>query len=129
MAQTIVRDGLIIEVLPDGTGKVVGYADDPAPQGQVFTLPQSPKDARQEARQAEADARADEAAARANEASRRAQLEWNATHNADGSPKKSAAGGKVMPDGVAKRYEEAVNAFAALDRAVGGFRDDYAGNT
>lgn len=114
----------------DEAGNPVALAA-PAPKaGRVFTLPPNPKDVRQEARQGEADARANAAEARAKEAAARTEREWNATHNPDGSPKKNAtAGGKVMPDGVAKRYEDAVNAFANYDRAVSGFQDDYAGNT
>lgn len=66
MAQRIVKDGLILEVQPDGTGMVVGYADAPSPRGQVFTLPQSPKEAAEEARKAAADARAERSQDRAD---------------------------------------------------------------
>lgn len=102
----------------------------PASRGRVFTMPQSPKEQRQESRQDAADRRAQEADARAAAAAGRSEREWNATHNADGSPKAKASGtGKPMPDGVAKRYEDAINAFAAFDRATGSFQDDYAGNS
>jgi hypothetical protein len=73
-------------------------------------------------------ARAAAADARAAEAADRAAREWAATHNPDGTKKTTAGGAKPMPDGVAKRYEDAINAFAAYDRALGGFTNEFAGN-
>lgn len=68
-----------------------------APQGQVFTLPESPKQiADRAAKQAAADRavataeRADREEARAAEKAEREALEWAATHNSDGSPKPKA---------------------------------------
>lgn len=109
----------------------------PASRGTLVTLPPSPKQIAEQARQAAAERRAEEAARRSAAAEARATRdearrarEWEATHNPDGSPKAKAQGsGKPMPDSVARRYEEAINSFAALDRAIGGFKDDYAGNT
>lgn len=73
-------------------------------------------------------ARAAAADARSAQANERQAREWSATHNPDGSPKKIRTY-KPMPDSAAKRYEEEVGAFASLDRAIGGFKDEYAGNT
>jgi hypothetical protein len=77
MGQRIVKDGLILEVQPDGSGVVVGYADAPA-QGRIFTLPPNPKDVRQEQRaeedqqlQREAADRAERAAIRADKTAQR----------------------------------------------------------
>lgn len=101
-----------------------------ASQGRIFNLAPSPEKQRAESRADAADARSASADARAARNEARAEREWNATHNPDGSPKAKASGsGKPMPDGVAKRYEEAINAFAAFDRATGTFKDDFAGNS
>lgn len=92
----------------------------------------------EQAREAERMRMAQEAAERARrnqdaaeEDRRRKGLEWNATHNPDGSLKTPAKPRtfKPLPDGAAKRYEDAINSFAALDRAIGTFEDDFAGNT
>jgi hypothetical protein len=92
----------------------------------------------EQAREAERMRMAQEAAERARrnqeaaeEERRRKGLEWNATHNPDGSLKTPAKPRtlKPLPDGAAKRYEDAINSFAALDRAIGTFEDDFAGNT
>lgn len=108
--------------VPMGSGGAVARIVAPNPV-------RAAKEAQERARQASADARAERAQNRADAAAERAEREWNATHNPDGSPKKTAGGAKQLPDGAAKRYEEAINAFAALDRAVSGFQDDFAGNT
>lgn len=63
------------------------------------------------------------------------QLQEEAAARAAAADKRAAEkdartpSGKPMPDGAAKRYEDAINSFASLDRAIGGFKDDYAGNT
>lgn len=79
-----------------------------------------------EARANDAAARAAAADARAAEADRIRKLEWDATHNPDGTPKIS---GKALSDGTAKRIETGVGQFSSLAGSLGGFRDEYAGNT
>ena len=66
------------------------------------------------------------AEARAQEAANRTALEWQASHNPDGTPKVS---GKALPDSAAKRIEGGVGQYSALSGALSGFQDDYAGNT
>jgi hypothetical protein len=138
MADPINIDGVLYEELGNGQMRVVGYANAPtARQGHVFTLPQSDDEIRQEGRQSAADQRAaadqrrqERADERQRDKDHRAELEWNATHNPDGTPKAKPQGsGKPMPDGVAKRYEQAISAFADFDRATGTFQDDFAGNS
>jgi hypothetical protein len=124
MAEPINIGGVLYEDLGNGQMKVVGYADaSAAPSGgRVFTLPPNPKDVRQEARADRRDTLSEEDQRIQRAAADRAEREWNATHNPDGSPK------KPLPDSAAKRYEEAIDAFAAYERAVNGFKPDYAGN-
>lgn len=69
---------------------------------------------------------AEQSAARQRDKDSRDLLEWQATHNPDGTPK--VKGGKSLPEGAAKRIEGGVGQYAALTGALGGFRDDYAGN-
>lgn len=45
-----------------------------------------------------------------------------------GAPQRDRAY-RPMPDGAAKRYEDAVSGYANLDRAISTFNPDYAGNT
>lgn len=123
MGQTYTRNGpgepwVLVPAAPSG-GRVVTLA--PNPEKVAAAARQAERDAATDAERAADNARADRAAERADR-------EWAATHNPDGS-KKMDTSGKPMPDGVAKRYEDAINAFAAYDRALGGFADTYAGNT
>lgn len=130
MAQTVVRNGVIYSINGDGTGTVVGYQDAPAASQTpvAIPLPISPQKARENQRQDNADTRAAESAALARAAAARAALEWQASHNPDGTPKQIKTF-KQMPDSVAKRYEEEISAFDSLQRAVNTFADDFAGNT
>lgn len=105
------------------------------PQATTIPIPSSPRQQNADARAneqlrlaQEAADRAASAEARANAAADRAALEWQATHNPDGSPKKIRTF-KPMPDNAAQRLSEEIGTLSALDRAIGGFQDDYAGNT
>lgn len=120
------QNGVIYEELPDGNVRVVGYE-----QANNVVAPSPARVAekqREQARQDAADARADRA-----ENKPPAGYVWTPQGGlapipggpADKGPEK----GKAMPDGVAKRYEDAINAFASLERATSGFQDDFAGNT
>lgn len=109
---------------------------DAAPRGGMIY--RDPFKDQEQAREAERMRMAQEAADRARrnqdaaeEERRRRTLEWNATHNQDGSLKSAQKPRtfKPLPDGAAKRYEDAINSFASLDRAIGTFEDDFAGNT
>lgn len=127
MAQARDEAGNIWET--DDQGNPVRLVSAGSPSGAIPIGPRDTSKQQAEARAASADARANRAEgraasaeARADAAAARAEAEWNATHNPDGSTF------KPMPDSVAKRYEEAINAFANLDRAMGSFQDDFAGN-
>ncbi len=112
-------NGAEYEQQADGTWLRVGAA--PQPEGQVFTLPESPEDQREAARQADRDAATDrERAADNARADRSLALQES---------RAGVNGGRVMPQSVATRHEDAVNSFAAYARAIGGFQDDYAGNS
>jgi hypothetical protein len=59
----------------------------------------------------------------------RDELEWNATHNPDGSPKSKAVAMKPLRGGDGDKLETQVGIYGALKDAVGAFKDDFAGNT
>lgn len=46
-----------------------------------------------------------------------------------GTAASAASGGKPLPDSAAKRVEDQVSTYATLKSSVGGFKDEFAGNT
>jgi len=77
-----------------------------------------PTIARKEARASSADARSAAADARAAAAADRSAREFNATHNADGSPKDSATKLANIPAGAATGIQENLKTLRALDEAI-----------
>lgn len=130
MAETFEHNGTLYESLPGGQARVLGPAG--GSSGPVYGAPAKvePFAGEDQQFQREANARAAEAASRAQEQARRAELEWNATHNPDGSPKPKAESASTDPKVVSK--------MAAMDSLVGqiervdelyrnGFKDEALG--
>lgn len=67
------------------------------------------------------------AEARAAAASERSRIEWQASHNPDGS-KKAVQGTNAIPDSTAKRTEGNMATFTGLQRSAETFQDDFGGN-
>lgn len=123
MAQ-FTMNGVTYEEMPDGNVRVVSTAPAPA-KGQVFTLPQNPKDARAEAHQAAADQRAAAKDARDAADDARKALEWNATHNPDGSPKLNLT---QKPTLTAKERADAIQGYTSatqLDSIINQLETQY----
>lgn len=69
-----------------------------------------------------------QAAQIARDKAQRDRLEWQATHNPDGSPKVAAGAGKPLRQGDADNLNTMGGNLSSFDRLQSTFQDDYAGN-
>lgn len=129
----VTDDGRILEKMPDGTIVQVGTTQQGGGQvpGAVPLGPRRGVDVnaqRREDRADRADQRAADAQRRADEAAQRQALEWQATHNPDGSPKQVRTY-RPMPDSAAQRLDDSVTGLESLNRGISSFNPDYGGNS
>lgn len=93
-----------------------------APVTPVYQAPTDPAKAAEQGRSAR-DQQLQEAAAR------RAELEWNATHNPDGTPKEKLAAEKPLPAWAEKPYSSQIGIYGGVKRGLDTFKDEYSGNS
>lgn len=94
----------------------------------IFTAPADPAKAAAEARATTSDARAARDQELQEAAARRTELEWNATHNPDGTKKAGPDEGKPVPAWAEKTYSGQIDQFGGINRGLSTFKDEYAGN-